>query len=135
SAVFSRYTGVLPGPTPSAGFPELYAALTALGPPVASISATSLCCIRYALSLSVCNSRQLNTPSGAPCFSAVSYISRTASVQHLHAFGWGLKITELRVLMAMMHLKSTVEVGLVIGVSEKMTPIGSAISTRLRSGN
>ena len=23
SAVFSRYTGVLPGPTPSAGFPEL----------------------------------------------------------------------------------------------------------------
>ena len=43
-------------------------------------------------------------------------------------------MTALRVLMAMMHLKSTVEVGFVIGVIEKMTPIGSAISTRLRSG-
>ena len=44
-------------------------------------------------------------------------------------------MTAFRVLMAMMHLKSTVEVGFVIGVSEKMTPIGSATSTRLRSGN
>ena len=35
-------------------------------------------------------------------------------------------MTAFRVLMAMMHLKRTVEVGFVIGVSEKMTPIGSA---------
>ncbi len=59
---------------------------------------------------------------------------RTASAQQRQAFGCGLKITALRVLMAMMHLKRTVEVGLVMGVSEKMTPIGSATSTRPRSG-
>ena len=59
----------------------------------------------------------------------------TASEQQRQALGCGLKITAFRVLMAMMHLKSTVEVGFVIGVSDKMTPIGSAISTRLRSGN
>ena len=83
----------------------------------------------------MCDSRQVNTPSGAPCFTAASYMTRTASEQQRQAFGCGLKITALRVLIAMMHLKSTVEVGLVIGVSEKMTPIGSATSTRLRSGN
>src|SRR5271169_1300002 len=131
SAVFSRYTGVFPAPTPSAGFPELYAALTTPGPPVASINPTSLCFITYALSCRVGDSRQVKTPSGAPCFTAVSYMILTASEQQRHAFGCGLKITALRVLMAMMHLKSTVEVGFVIGVMEKMTPMGSAISTRL----
>ena len=60
---------------------------------------------------------------------------RTASKQHFPAVGCGLKMTALRVLMAMMHLNSTVDVGLVMGVMEKMTPIGSATSTRLRSGS
>ena len=77
----------------------------------------------------------MKTPSGAPCFSAVSYMIFTASEQQRQAFGCGLKMTALRVLMAMMHLKSTVEVGFVIGVSEKMTPIGSAISTRFAFRN
>ena len=40
---------------------------------------------------------------------------RTASRQHCQAFGCGPKITALRVLMAMMHLNSTVDVGFVIG--------------------
>ena len=35
SAVRSMKAGVLPAPTPSAGVPELYAALTMPGPPVA----------------------------------------------------------------------------------------------------
>ena len=60
---------------------------------------------------------------------------RMASWQQRQAFGCGPKITALRVLMAMMHLKSTVDVGLVMGVSEKMSPIGSATSIRPRSGN
>ena len=42
--------------------------------------------------------------------------------------GWGLKITAFRVLMAMMHLKIMVAVGFVMGVSEKITPMGSATS-------
>ncbi len=37
--------------------------------------------------------------------------------------------------MAMMHLKSTVAVGFVMGVTEKISPIGSATSTMPRSGN
>jgi hypothetical protein len=52
---------------------------------------------------------------------------RMASWQQRQAFGWGPKITAFRVLMAMMHLNGTVEVGLVRGVIEKMSPIGSAI--------
>ena len=44
-------------------------------------------------------------------------------------------MSAFRVLAAMMHLKSTVAVGLVMGVSEKISPIGSAISTKPRSGN
>jgi hypothetical protein len=65
---------------------------------------------------------------------AASYMMRTASAQQRQALGWGLKTTALRVLMAMMHLNRTVEVGLVMGVSEKITPIGSATSTRPLSG-
>ena len=59
---------------------------------------------------------------------------RTASEQQCQAFGCGLKMTAFRVLMAMMHLNRTVDVGLVIGVSEKMTPIGSAISIKIALG-
>src|SRR5579859_4185710 len=134
SADFSRYTGVLPGPTPRAGLPELYAAFTTPGPPVASIRPTALWRIRNALSASVGASTQVKTPSGAPCFTAVSYMIRRASEQHRQALGCGLNNTAFLVLMATMHLKSTVEVGLVIGVSENSTPIGSAISIRFRSG-
>src|SRR5579862_3536525 len=134
SADFSKYTGVFPAPTPRAGLPELYAAFTTPGPPVASIKPTALCRIKKALSARVGDSTQVNTPSGAPCFTAVSYMIRMASEQHRHAFGWGLKTTAFLVLMATMHLNSTVDVGLVIGVSENSTPIGSAISIRFRSG-
>src|SRR6516162_1323540 len=94
----------------------------------------SLWRIRYLLSSRSCDSRQVKTPSGAPCFTAVSYITFTASKQQRHALGCGLKMTAFRVLMAMMHLNRTVDVGFVIGVSEKMTPMGSAISTTPRSG-
>src|ERR1035441_7117708 len=72
------------------------------------------------------DSTQVKTPTGAPCAMAVSYMIRMASWQQCQAFGWGAKITAFRVLMAMMHLKSTVDVGLVTGVIEKISPIGSA---------
>src|ERR1019366_3818153 len=91
--------------------------------------------IREALSGMVVFCRRVKTPSGGPCFTVASYMLRMASRQQVQAYGWGPKITALRVLMAMMHLNSTVEVGLVMGVIEKMSPIGSAPSTRPRSGN
>ena len=47
-----------------------------------------------------------------------------ASWQQRQAFGWGPKITALRVLMAMMHLNSTVEVGFVIGRHREDQPDG-----------
>src|ERR1700757_5367831 len=95
---------------------------------------TDLWRIRNALSARVGDSTQVKTPSGAPCFTAVSYMIRMASEQHRQALGCGLNTTAFLVLMATMHLNSTVEVGFVIGVSEKSTPIGSAISSRFRSG-
>jgi hypothetical protein len=39
------------------------------------------------LSTSVGDSTQVKTPSGAPCFTAVSYMILTASAQHRHALG------------------------------------------------
>src|ERR1039458_2202003 len=69
------------------------------------------------------SSRQVKTPSGAPCFTAASYMMRMASRQQVQAFGWGPKMTALRVLMAMMHLNSTVAVGLVMGVIEKISAL------------
>ena len=45
SAVSSMTAAVFPGPTPNAGLPDEYAALTIPGPPVANMHAISVCCI------------------------------------------------------------------------------------------
>src|SRR5699024_913313 len=108
-------------------------AFTAPGPPVASIIRTSGWRIRYLLSSMVGSSTHTNTPSGAPCFTAASYMAFTAATEHRHAFGWGAKITAFRVLTAMMHLHIAVHVGFVMGVTANMTPTGSATSLIPRS--
>ena len=43
------------------------------------------------------------------------------------ARGWGLMIMALRVFSAIRVLKIAVEVGLVVGMTAAITPIGSAI--------
>ncbi len=61
-------------------------------------------------------------------------MTRAASFEHCSADGCGQKMIVLRVFATISDLKSTVEVGLVIGVTPSTTPIGSAISLRFRSG-
>ena len=70
SALSSIIAGVLPAPTPKAGFPDEYAAFTIPGPPVAKIMSASLM-------ISLVNSMdgtsiQPMIPFGAPAFTAAS---------------------------------------------------------------
>jgi hypothetical protein len=51
------------------------------------------------------------------------------------AYGDGRNSTALRVFAATIALNSTVDVGLVIGVMARTTPIGSAIRSRSRSSS
>ncbi len=81
--------GTLPGPTPKAGFPELYAARTMSEPPVARITAV----FRWRISSCVPSSVGADIAStrsrGAPARSAASAMIRTASSMHFTARGCG----------------------------------------------
>ena len=82
SAVFSTKAGTLPGPTPMAGLPLLWAALTMLVPPVDKIMLTRGSFISAAAALIPGSERQLISPSGAPALTAASANTFTdASVQ------------------------------------------------------
>ena len=87
SAVFSINAGPFPGPTPIAGVPELYAALTIASPPVAKINDVNLCFIN---SFVACNVGVLITPInpfGAPFLSAASIKYSTVLIILFFAFG------------------------------------------------
>ncbi|MNE34049.1 hypothetical protein D3C80_1277520 [compost metagenome] len=127
SAVSSTTTGVLPAPTPMAGLPELYAALTMPGPPVARIMLISGWCIKALDSSTEGWSIQPIRSFGAPAvIAACRTISAALFVASL-ARGCGEKIIALRVFRLMSDLKMAVEVGLVVGTIPQMMPIGSAI--------
>jgi hypothetical protein len=66
-------------------------------------------------------------PAGSPASSPARRSSATASSQHRRASGAGRNRIALRVLAATIALKSTVEVGLVMGVMASTSPIGSAM--------
>ena len=125
SAVSSMMTGVLPAPTPRAGLPEEYAALTIPGPPVARMMSTS------AMTLLVRSMEGTSTqpmiPSGAPALTAASRTSLAAAMVHLAAAGCGEMMMALRVFRQIRHLKIAVEVGLVVGMTAPTMPMGSAI--------
>ena len=125
SALSSITAGVLPGPTPSAGFPLEYAAFTMPGPPVASIRSAPR--MTAFVSSSDGTSIQPMMPSGAPAATAASRIVFAARIVELFARGCGLIIIPLRVLSASSVLKIAVEVGFVVGMTAAITPTGSAI--------
>ena len=125
SAVSSMITGVFPAPTPSAGFPEEYAALTIPGPPVARIISAS--CITILVSSRLGTSIQPMIPSGAPAFTAASRTSFAAAIVDTFARGCGLMMIAFLVFNAINVLKIAVEVGLVVGITAATSPIGSAI--------
>src|SRR5581483_11853728 len=116
-AVASTSTGTLPGPTPMAGVPELYAARTTGTPPVATITDVRSSVISALISGTLGSSTTWITPSGAPAATAAAAIVRAASAQHSLASGCGLSTTTLRVMSVSRHLKNTVATGLVDGVS------------------
>ena len=66
------------------------------------------------------------SPSGAPALTAASRTTFAASIVHFLALGCGENTRALRVFNAINDLKIAVEVGLVVGITPAITPIGSA---------
>ena len=124
SALSSITAGTFPAPTPTAGFPLEYAARTIPGPPVASVKSHSF------ISRSVIS--RLGTSihemifAGAPAATAASSTILAAAMVDFLARGCGEMIMPLRVLSEIRVLNIAVEVGLVVGITAAITPIGSA---------
>ncbi len=125
SAVSSMIAGTFPAPTPIAGLPLEYAALTIPGPPVARITSASF--ITTFVSSSEGTSTQLMIPSGAPALTAASKTILAASIVQFFARGWGLIIIAFLVFSDINVLNIVVDVGFVVGITADTTPIGSAI--------
>ena len=85
SAVSSMIAGVLPAPTPRAGLPDEYAALTMPGPPVARMISASL--MRRLVMSRLGTSIQLMIFSGAPAATAASSTSFAAAMVDFFALG------------------------------------------------
>ena len=125
SAVSSMIAGVFPAPTPTAGFPEEYAAFTMPGPPVARIRSASR--ITSLVSSREGTSIHPIIPSGAPAFTAASRTTLAAAMVHFFALGWGEMMIAFLVFKQIRALKIAVEVGLVVGITAAIRPMGSAI--------
>ena len=105
SALASTSAGTLPGPTPSAGLPERYAARTTAVPPVATITSTPRSAISASISGIVGSSTTCRQPSGAPASTAARASSCTAATDVSRASGCGETTTALRVISASSTLK------------------------------
>ena len=70
-------------------------------------------------------SRQETSPGGAPARSAAAAMTSVARRQHSTARGWGDITTAFPDFTAARALNSTVDVGLVRGMSPAITPMGS----------
>ena len=125
SAESSITAGVLPAPTPSAGFPLEYAALTIPGPPVARIMSASF--IKRLVISRDGTSTQPIISFGAPASTAASRTIFAAAIVEPFALGCGLIMIPFLVFKARRVLKIAVEVGLVVGITAAISPIGSAI--------
>lgn len=87
SAVSSITAGVLPAPTPRAGWPDEYAAETMPGPPVARIRLTSGAFMSAADTAEEGCSTHEMISGGAPAAMAASRTTLAASTVHLAARG------------------------------------------------
>ena len=85
SAESSMIAGVLPAPTPKAGLPLEYAALTIPGPPVARMMSASFI-TRFVISRDG-TSIQPMIPSGAPAATAASRTTLAAAIVDAFALG------------------------------------------------
>ena len=83
-------------------------------------------CINAAESSTEGSSIQAIRPSGAPALTAASKTILAASIVHFLALGCGENTRAFLVFKAINDLKIAVEVGLVVGITAAITPIGSA---------
>ena len=97
------------------------------GPPVARVMLMSRWAMRYWEPSTVGLSIHPMIPSGAPAFTAASWISFAAITVHFFARGWGEKMMPFFVFRARRALKMAVEVGFVVGMIPASTPMGSAM--------
>ncbi len=104
SAVRSTIAGTLPGPTPYAGFPELYAERTIAAPPVARITEVSRWRISSVVPSAVGTSRMVTRSSGAPASAAARCNTSTAATEHRAARGWGENTMAFRAFTAISAL-------------------------------
>ena len=125
SAVSSTMTGGLPGPAAMTFLPVFMATRTTASPPVMLKSGMSgWVMIAWPVS-SVGSLTVVINAAGPPADTMASTIRRMASCEACLAAGWGLKTTALPAAIMLMELLMTVEVGLVDGVIEPMTPKGA----------
>jgi len=128
-AVSSTTTGGLPGPAPMAGLPEVRAAWTTPGPPVAATRRTARCFISRSRASMLGTVRVETSPSGAPP-AAREWRTRSTAARVLRtAPGWGAKTTELPPASMQIVLLITEAIGFVEGVMEAMTPKGPSSSS------
>ena len=86
-AVLSINAGTFPDPTPKAGVPALYAALTIGVLPVASITAISFSFISVSVPCNVGIVMHCINPFGAPALSAAFVKIRSVSIVQVTALG------------------------------------------------
>ena len=98
SAVSSITIVELPPPTPNAGVPELYAALTIAAPPVAKVR-SQVAMSSWDSGIDGC-STHWKTSAGAPSRTMTSRMIRTVSFVVALVRGWPQKITASRALIA-----------------------------------
>ena len=133
SAVSSITIVEFPAPTPYAGVPELYAALTMSRPPVACTRSAWL--IRYCAAGMLGRSRHWRRSTGAPSRASARRMISTVSRVVRRLRGWGEKITASRHLSANIPTPGGVSSGFVVGTRDAMTPTGFAYFTIPRSGS
>ncbi len=122
SAVSSTTTGGLPGPAQTARLPLFMAARTTGVPPVTTSRRMSLWTMSAWADSSVGFATPVNRSAGPPAARMARLRTCIVRLEAPLALGWALKTTALPAATMLMALQMTVLVGLVLGVSEPITP-------------
>ncbi len=125
SAVWSTTAGGLPGPAVIAFLGVRNASATTAGPPVTSSTRTSGWCISSRADSSVGAGIAVIRLGGPPAPTIARSSSFTFSTDTWRAPGWTLNVTALPAEMIAIALLMIVDVGLVVGVIDPMTPYGA----------
>ena len=125
SAVSSIIAGGLPGPAAIVFLPLDSAVLTTDAPPVATSIAMSGCSMICFAVLRLAFATEVSRLAGPPALTIASLMTCIVSSVHSRAFGCGLKTTAFPADSIIIAWLITVDVGLVVGVIELITPNGT----------